>query len=309
MNDYLLLLLGVLCAGVGGELFVRGAVGIAEWARISPGIIGASIAAFATSSPEFFVAISSAGAGIPEIALGDALGSNVVNVALILALALVISGIQASRQSIRRDFTVALLAPIFIATLAFDGELSRFDGIAILLAFFVWLFFVIAEARKERSAAAEVLGEHRGWLAVGSSIVGLAFLVGAGNFIVMSTQGIATDLGIDKFIVSATIVALGTSTPELATVIISKLRGHDEVGLGTILGSNIFNGLWIVGIAAIMHPITFGMGGLLLVLGFGFAVVALSYPARGGFIGRKRGILLMATYVVYLVAIVQMGPS
>jgi len=309
MNDYLLLLLGVLCAGIGGELFVRGAVGIAEWARISPGIIGATIAAFATSSPEFFVGLTSALAGKPEIVLGDALGSNIVNVAFILALALVISGIQSSRQSVRRDFTMALVAPVFTAILFLDGKLSRIDGVMMLLVFFAWILKVILEVRKERSAAGEVLDEHRSGLAILSGIVGLGFLVGAGNFIVRSAEGIAADFGVDKFIVSATVVALGTGAPELATVIISKLRGHDEIGLGTILGSNIFNGLWVIGIAAIIHPISIGFASVALVLAFGLAVIVFSYPGRGDFIGRGRGVFLMAVYAAYLVAIVQMNPA
>lgn len=309
MNDYLLLLLGVLCAGIGGELFVRGAVGIAEWARISPGIIGATIAAFATSSPELFVGLTSALAGKPEIVLGDALGSNIVNVAFILALALVISGIQSSRQSVRRDFTMALVAPVFTAILFLDGKLSRIDGVMMLLVFFAWILKVILEVRKERSAAGEVLGEHRSGLAILSGIVGLGFLVGAGNFIVRSAEGIAADFGVDKFIVSATVVALGTGAPELATVIISKLRGHDEIGLGTILGSNIFNGLWVIGIAAIIHPISIGFASVALVLAFGLAVIVFSYPGRGDFIGRGRGVFLMAVYAAYLVAIVQMNPA
>jgi cation:H+ antiporter len=128
MNDYVALILGVACAGIGGELFVRGAVGLAHWARISPGIIGATVAAFATSSPELSVSINAALAGKSQIALGDALGSNVVNVALILALALVISGIQIPRDTIKRDFPVALLIPIITGLLFLDGELSRIDG-------------------------------------------------------------------------------------------------------------------------------------------------------------------------------------
>ena len=305
MNDYILLLLGVLCAGIGGELFVRGAVGVAGWARVSPGIIGATVAAFATSSPELFVAISSVRAGTPEIALGDALGSNVVNVALVLAVALVISGIQSSRGSVRRDFTVALAAPVLTMFLAVDGTLSRLDGAILLLAFFAWIFIVLFAVRKERSATEEVLGEHRGWLVVLSGVVGLGFLVTAGNLIVTSAQGIAAEFGVDKFVISATVVALGTGTPELATVIISKLRGHDEVGLGTILGSNIFNGLWIIGVTAVLRPVTASFDGVALVLAFGLAVVALSYPGRSGFIGRGRGALLLAVYMAYLIAVVR----
>ena len=139
MGDFALLLAGVVCAGIGGELFVRGVVGIAHWARISPGIIGATVAAFATSSPELSVSVSSALAARPEIALGDALGSNVVNVALILGLALVISAIRTPPGSIRRDMPVALLAPVLTGLLFLDGELSHLDGAVLMVVFVAWL--------------------------------------------------------------------------------------------------------------------------------------------------------------------------
>src|SRR3989338_1543602 len=228
MNNYLGLTVGVFCAGIGGELFVRGVVGIARWARVSAGIIGATVAAFATSSPELSIAITSAMAGRPQISLGDALGSNVVNVALILALALVISGIQSPRDSIKRDFPVALLVPVITGVLFLDGVLSRFDGFLMLSMFLAWLTAAVIEARKQRSAAEEILGEYRGWLAILSCVFGIAFLVAAGYYIVAGARGIAISFGIDEFIIGATIVAVGTSMPELATVVISRLRGHDE---------------------------------------------------------------------------------
>jgi cation:H+ antiporter len=305
MNDYVALGLGVVCAGIGGELFVRGAVGLAHWARISPGIIGATVAAFATSSPELSVSINAALAGKPQIALGNALGSNVVNVALILALALVISGIQSSRDSVKQDFPVALLIPIITGVLFLDGELSRFDGLLMLCMFLAWLVAAIVEARKQRSAAEEVLGEHRGWLVVLSCAVGLAFLVAAGTLIVAGARGIAIAFGIDEFIIGATIVAVGTTVPELATTVIAKLRGHDEVGLGTILGSNIFNGIFIVAVAAIIHPITVAWREVAIALVFGLVAVAFTYPTRTGFIERRRGVLLLVLYAAYLATILQ----
>lgn len=305
MNDYVALIMGVVCAAIGGELFVRGAVGLAHWARISPGIIGATVAAFATSSPELSVAVSAALAGKPQISLGDALGSNVVNVALILALALLISGIQTPRDSLRRDFPVALLVPVITGVLLLDGELSRLDGLMMLSLFLVWLVAAILEARKQRSAAEEILGERRRWLVVLSCVVGLAFLVAAGNLIVAGARGIAVSFGIAEFIIGATVVAIGTSVPELATTLIAKVRGHDEVGLGTILGSNIFNGLFIVPVAAIIYPIAVGWREVVIVLVFGLVALALTYPARGGFIERRRGVLLLALYVIYLAAILQ----
>lgn len=305
MNDYVALISGVICAGIGGELFVRGAVGLAFWARVSPGIIGATVAAFATSSPELSVAINAAMAGQPQISLGDALGSNVVNVALILALALLISGIQSPRDSIKRDFPVALLIPIITGVLFLDGELSRFDGLLMLSLFIAWLVTAVIEARKQRSATEAILGEHRWWLVVVSCIAGLTFLVAAGNLIVTGARGIAISFGIDEFIIGATIVAVGTSVPELATTVIAKLRGHDEVGLGTILGSNIFNGIFIVAIAAIIYPITVDWREVAVTLAFGLVALVFTYPTRKGFIGRWRGVLLLALYAVYLAIIFQ----
>lgn len=305
MNDYAALILGVVCAGIGGELFVRGAVGLAHWARVSPGIIGATVAAFATSSPELSVSVNAALAGNPQIALGDALGSNVVNVALILALALIISGIKSPRDSVKRDFPVALLIPIITGVLFLDGELSRFDGLLMLSMFLAWLVAAIVDARKQRSAAEKVLGEYRGWLVVLSCVAGLAFLVSAGNLIVAGARGIAISFGIDEFIIGATIVAVGTSVPELATTVIAKFRGHDEVGLGTILGSNIFNGIFIVAVAAIIHPITVAWREVAITLVFGIVALALTYPTRKGFIERRRGILLLALYAIYLATILQ----
>lgn len=305
MNDYVALISGVVCAGVGGELFVRGAVGLAHWARISPGIIGATVAAFATSSPELSVSISSAMVGESQIALGDALGSNVVNVSLILALALTISGIQSSRDSVKRDFSVALLIPVITAVLLLDGELSRVDGLLMLSMFLAWLVVTVIEVRKQRSAAESVLGEYRGWLAVILCVAGLAFLVAAGSLVVTGARGLAISFGINEFIVGATIVAVGTSVPELATTVIAKIRGHDEIGLGTIVGSNIFNGILIVAVAAIIHPITVAWREVAIALVFGFVAMAFTYPTREGLIEQRRGVLLLALYVAYLATILQ----
>jgi cation:H+ antiporter len=302
---YVALIFGIVCAGLGGELFVRGAVGLAHWTRVSAGIIGATVAAFATSSPELSVSISSAVVGKPQIALGDALGSNVVNVALILGTALAISGIQAPRAGVKRDFPVALLVPIITGVLCLDGELSRIDGILMLSAFVAWLTATIIEARKQRSAAEAVLGAQHLWTAVIFCVLGLLFLVGAGRLIVSGARGIAAQFGVGEFVIGATVVAVGTSVPELATAVVSKLKGHDEVGLGTILGSNIFNGLFIVAVAACIHPIAIDWREAFIALVFGVAAVGCSYPNGAGFIERRRGLLLLVLYGAYLATVLQ----
>lgn len=305
MSIYLILALGLACAGAGGELFVRGAVGLAQAARIAPGIIGATVAAFATSSPELTVAISSALEGAPAIALGDSLGSNVVNIALILAVALLIAPISVSRSSIRRDFPVALIVPVVVGLLLLDGRISRLEGALLLAGFVAWLSAIINEAWSERSAAGEVLAETRLGRAAIEGGAGLALLVAAGKLIVLGATGIAKSFGLSEFVIGATIVAVGTSVPELATAIISRLRGHDEVGLATVLGSNIFNGLFIIGVAATLSPIGVSFAAAAPALAVGLVTIALTWPPRSGIIDRWRGGMLLAVYAVYLTALLQ----
>jgi len=307
MNEYVALLLGILSAGIGGELFVRGTVGIAGLARISPAIVGATVAAFATSSPELSVSISSALAGKPQIALGDALGSNVVNVALILGLALVISGIQSSWDSVKRDLPVALLVPVLTGVFLLDGVLSRIEGALMLCMFIAWFVTTVVEARKQRNTSNGGLEGHSKWLIVVSCVIGLAFLIVAGKLIVVGAKQIAVSFGISDFIIGATIVAIGTSVPELATTIIAKLRGHDEVGLGTVLGSNIFNGVFVVAIAAIIHPIVVPFRDVAATLVCGILALAIVFPGRNGFIDRRRGVFLICLYIGYLAVVLHAG--
>jgi len=305
MHDYLALTLGVVCAGVGGEAFIRGAVGIARSTRVSPAIIGATVAAFATSSPELAVGVRASLAGAPQISLGDVLGSNVVNVALILALALCISGIVTPRQSIKRDFPVAILVPIAIGLLSLDGWLSRLDGLLLFGGFAGWLIATVVDARQQRSSAEGGTPRRPIGLAIVLCAVGLAFLIGAGHFVVAGARGIARSYGVGEFVIGATVVAVGTSMPELATTIVAKLRGHDEVGLGTILGSNIFNGLLIVAVVAMICPIRIDWREVAVALVCGLLAVAFTFPVGSGLIRRRRGVLLLVLYGLYLAIILQ----
>lgn len=296
---------GVLLAGIGGEFFLRGIVGLARRWRVSPGIIATTVAAFATSSPELSVALSSAWAGEPEISLGDALGSNVVNVALILGQALVVSAIPCSRASIQRDFGTALLVPLLLGALAADGMISRPDGMLLLGIFALWLSAVIREARRQRRAAAQLPGERTAPLALTAGIGGLVSLLAGGRLVVIGAHGIALRFGIPEFVVGATIVAVGTSAPELATAVIAHFRGHKEVGLGTVLGSNIFNCLWIVGMAAVICPVSVAGYQTAVAVVAGILTLVMIFPSRAGMIGRVRGVLLLAAYVIYVVAVLR----
>lgn len=305
MNDYLVLMIGIACAGIGGELFVRGLVGLSHWIRLSPGIISVTIAAFATSSPELSVSINAALEASPQLALGDALGSNVVNIAFILAIALIISGIRCPRNSVKRDFPVAIFVPLITGLLVMDGQLSRLDGILLLGVFVVWLITTLIDAKKQQQATAEVAGSHSGWRIVFICLSGLLFLLVSGELIVSGARNIALSFGVDEFIIGATLVAVGTSTPELATAVIAKCRKQDDISLGTLLGSNLFNGLFIVGVAALIHPISVTVREIVAVLVFGLLAVLFSYPTRTDIIKRSQGMLLLVLYAAYLTIMIQ----
>ncbi len=301
------LIAGLVCAGIGGELFVRGVVALAGALRVAPAVIAATVAAFATSSPELSVAVSSSLAGEPEIALGDALGSNVVNIGLILALALTFGSMHCNRNTIARDFPVALLIPILTVVFCFDGQISRLDGVVLLLMFFGWLTSILIHTGKNRATIAPAMLKKRGFVLALELLAGLGLLVCAGILIVYGAKGIAELAGIHEFVIGATVVALGTSTPELATTLIARFRGHDDVGLGTILGSNIFNGLLIISVAAMIRPIPVELGRVSTALIFGVATVLLIYPSSRGLLDRKRGFLLLALYLAYVIIIWQKG--
>lgn len=301
IRDVLILFAGLAAAAAGGELFLRGTVGVAQGWRLSPALVGAVIAACATSSPELSVSVGSALAGTPEIALGDALGSNVVNIALVLGVALLFGPLRCSREALRRDLVAACAAPVLLAVLAWDGWLTRGDGAVLLAAFGLWLVSAVRAARRQRSAVEETEpAAGAPWRSTGLLLLGLALLIAAARGIVTGAQGIALALGWPAYLVGAVIVAAGTSTPEVVTTLFARWRGHDAIGLGTLLGSNVFNLCFIVAVAALIHPIQFAGRGPWVALGFGMAAVALAYPGPDGVLSRARALILLAIYAGYL---------
>lgn len=296
----LLLLGGVLLAWLGGELFVRGSVGLASWARWPTAVIGATVAAFGTSAPELFVAIHSARDGVPQLSFGDVLGSNVVNIALVLAIALLIAPMKAARGDVLRDYTIALLVPPLVGVLALDGHISRFDGGLMLAVFAGWLALAVSDARRHSGAdtsSGEAVKPGRSVLV---TLAGLGVLMIAAQFVVHGGKGIAVALGWSTFVIGAVVVALATSTPELATTIISKLKGHDEMGLGNILGSNIFNALFIAAVVALIQPFDMPFVAVRTALIGGLLSTLLIWPGKAGLIGRGRGVVLLLLYAAFV---------
>lgn len=306
MTIALALLAGVAFAVLGGELFLRGVLSLAAWWRVPPGVVGATVAAFATSSPELSVALSSATRGRPEIALGDAIGSNVINVGLVLGFALAFATISVDGGTLVRDIPMALAAPAVLGLLAIDGALSTVDATILLVIFAGWLTQTTIAARSARDATRPAGQEPTHRATVLRVALGLVLLVVAGRFIVSAASEISAVLGWDGFVVGAVFVALGTSTPEIATMLVARVRGHDEVGVGTVLGSNIFNTLLIVGVAGLISPITVPRSEIEIGIVACILVVVLAIPGRDARLGRWRSVPLVACYLV-MVALVGSG--
>jgi cation:H+ antiporter len=299
-TDLLAVLAAVPAAALGGTLFLKGVLGVAAWLRLPRVLVATTLAAFATSSPELAVSSLAALSGKPAIGLGDALGSNVVNIGLVLGLALLFKGLAVRRGELRRDFALALAVPLLTLLLALDGRLSRADGLLLLVLLAAWLLLVARQAVAERGeVAGNATPPAEAWRAWLWLLTGLAALIMAGQLFVRGAGGIAAGLGVHPYLVGVTVVAMGTSLPELVTVLLSRLRGHDDVGLGTLLGSNLFNGLAIVGVAATIHPIQAPLAEVALALGFGVLLVLLMLP-RAGAIPRRRGVALLAAYAGFV---------
>ena len=300
MSDLATLAGAVLLAAIGGEAFLKGVLGVSGWLRVPKLLVATTLAAFATSSPELTVSTVAALAGKPEIGLGDALGSNVVNIALILGLALLFGPIRVARHELRRDFALTLLVPLITLAMAWDGVISRTEGVLLLGIFTIWIGFVTLVGLRTRTVGTRTEDTPRHGLAILYGIVGLAALILAGRLFVTSASGIAGTFGIHPYVIGATVVAIGTSLPELVTVLLSRLRGHDDIGVGTLLGSNLFNGLAIVGTAASIHPITAPPTEIAITIGLGLVSVLLMFPGRFGLIPRKRSMALLGTYAVFI---------
>lgn len=308
--DLIAIISAVGLAAIGGEAFLKAIINIGNQLRVPNALVATTIAAFATSSPELTVSTMAALSAQPEIGLGDALGSNVVNIALIFGIALWFGPIRPSSEDFRGNFKLALLVPLLTLVLALDGQLSRVDGLFLLLLFSAWLGLIVRAASRGLYHAR--FDEHSrptaGTLAtLGLGAFGLGALMAAGRLFVTGATGIAGTLGIDTYVIGALVVAIGTSLPELVTIILSRLRGHDDIGVGTLIGSNLFNGLAIVGVAATIHPITLPLQEIAVTLVCGMAALLRLAPNHSGVIPRQRCLLLFGIYGIFIWATLAAG--
>lgn len=255
--DLTYLAAGLILLFLGGEALVRGAVSIAARFGMPPLIIGLTIVGFGTSMPELLVSLKAAFDGAPDIAVGNVVGSNTANILLILGVAAVICPIPTAIPGIRRDLAMVTLVAAFTLVLGYLGHVSRLMGGAMFVTLCAYLFCAAVYGKKEE---AEEDDEHAPvpmplWMQLAYIAGGLAGLVIGADLLVRGATSIARGYGISEAVIGLTIVAVGTSLPELATSAIAAFRRHSEIAIGNVLGSNIFNIIGILGATAVFHPV------------------------------------------------------
>jgi cation:H+ antiporter len=300
--------LGLVLLLVGGEFVVRGAGRLALAAGLRPLVVGLTVVAFCTSAPELAASVTAAVAGSPGLAVGNVLGSNVANLGLVLGVAALIRPVAVRSTVLLRELPVMLGASLLLVLLGWDGSLSRLDGALMLGLLTLYLVLMVrAELRaKEPRVEAEV-EESVGPLGsaprnVALVVGGVAALVLGADRLVLGASALARTWGMSEDVVGLTVMAVGTSLPELAASGVAAHRGQGDIVLGNVVGSNIFNILCILGVTALVHPVA---GGMLhfrrdLWVGVAFCVAVFPLMLRGRVVTRGEGGLLLGAYAAYI---------
>ena len=311
-----LFVLGLVFLVVGAEALVKGASRVAAAFRVSPLIIGLTVVAFGTSAPELTVSIEAALAGQANIAIGNVVGSNIFNVLFILGVSALIVPLLVSAQLIRLDVPLMVGLSIIVFLMAADGSLSRLDGAILVAGLVAYVLYLIVQSRRDNTAA-DVAAAARsipqeptaaegnpGWLLnLGLILGGLALLILGSRWLVDAAIAFAQYLGVSDLVIGLTIVAAGTSMPEVVTSIVAALRGERDIAVGNVVGSNIFNIMGVLGIASAVAPNGIDVSAAVLAFDFpimiavAFACVPIFFT--GGIIGRREGAVFLGYYFFY----------
>lgn len=308
------LLAGCALLLFGGDWLVNGGVALAKRFRVSTLVIGLTIVAFGTSAPELLVSLIASLKGSSGIALGNVIGSNIANIALILGLTAMICPVAAGSRSVYVNGGVMLLVSVLLMLFMMDGSISRLEGIIFVLGIILYVILSIRFGRTEDACATDgscedVMKPGKAILVVIASCAGLA--IGA-DLLVDSASAIARQCGVSEKVIGLTVVALGTSLPELAASLIAAVKKQMDISIGNIIGSNIFNILGVIGVSASVSPIGLDMDfyrrDLYIMLVVAAMLMLFMLPARRwrgktqefGVIGRLAGLLMFAVYVVYI---------
>ncbi|MBP5946468.1 MULTISPECIES: calcium/sodium antiporter [Pseudomonas] len=289
----------------GAELMVRAAVRLAARLHVRPLIIGLTVVAFGSSAPQMAVSLQAAQAHTPDIAVSSVIGSSIFNILVTLGLSALIIPLRVSRQLVRLDIPLMIGASLLVFLLAWNEELGRLDGILLLSALALYLGLLLRQSRHSaRPHSEQPETAPASWFVSGLMIiVGLAMLVFAGRLLLGAAVVVATDLGFSERVIGLTVVAVGTSLPELATSLIAALRGQRDIAVGNVIGANLFNLLGVLGLTALIAPMPLSVSpnALDFDLPVMLGVAALCLPVfySGYRVTRVEGLLLLGLYLVY----------
>ena len=309
-----LLIIGLIVLIVGGDHLVKGASSIALRLHLSPLVVGLTIVAFGTSAPELFISIKSALSGSPDIAMGNVVGSNICNLALVLGLTAVINPVKVQSNSIQVDWPMTMGSAILLYLTVRDGFLQFWEGTVFIICILGYLFFIIRQSRISEKAKSKALERddipdtpsRQIWKDLAFIAIGCIALYYGSEWFVSSAKNLALSLGVGERVVGLTVVALGTSLPELVTACVASYKGQSDLALGNLMGSNIFNILSILGITSIIQIVPVNADilnkDIIWMLLITLMILPLMIMRRE--VGRVDGLILLIVYSIYIYTVV-----
>lgn len=316
MLHVLLFVVGVALLAVGADVFVRGAAGLAERFGISPFVIGLVVVGFGTSTPELAVTLGAALKGNTDIALGNVVGSNIANIGLILGLSALVAPMAIRLRLLQVELPALIVLHLALFAMVWNGSVGRFDGLVLMAGFLAFMIFVLRSARAETPlvqaefAANEPPVPHALWITLGFVVGGLALLMLGAKVAVDAAVVLAKLWGLSDLVIGLTVVAVGTSAPEIASSIAAARRGQSDIAIGNVVGSNLYNVLFILGATALVQPIpatapTLRMLDLPVLVGLSILLWPLALKDMR--LTRGNGAFLLLAYAVYLVLLVRVS--
>ena len=307
--DYLGILFGVILLSQGGDLLTKSAVDISFKLSIPKIIIGMTVVSFATSAPELIVSLNATLDGLPNFAIGNVLGSNIANIGLVLGIITIIYPISLKQRFYNTDFPLLIISTVlFYYVIYTENQISRVEGIILVIAITIILFYLFFFQKNDQSDFSEELDKDK--ISIFKSFLYILFsgsLLWLGSeTLIKSSVSVANKLEISERIISITMVAIGTSVPELAASIVASLKKQNDLSIGNLIGSNIFNLLVVIGITSSIIPIN-GIdksiinNDMLWVVLFSVIIFPLAYLGKRSVLTRKKGIILLALYLIFII--------
>jgi len=309
--EYLMAIGGLVLLVFSGKYLVVGGVQLSTYLRLSPLVIGMTVIAFGTSAPELIVSVQAVFQGLPDIAVGNVVGSNIANIALVLAITAMILPIPVKSKTLLKDWLVMMIASVLLVLFVFDDTLANWEGIILIV---ILILYIIHSMRSYQSKIdPDSIPEHpmKLWLVlliIGLSSLGLAF---GSDILVKGASQIASNFGISEKIISISLIAFGTSVPELATSVIAAMKKQTDISIGNIIGSNIFNILAVLGISSSLKKIYIVdffkvyMFDFLVMIFLSAFLILLLIPLKNGLLTRWKGLLLFVLYCTYMYSLIQ----